>query len=103
MMDLWSSPSSAPTARHPSAQAIGLGMTEETTGGLKGRDWGWPDVPRYRAPLGRMNVMTGDPARWAGLRDDGPLVRNASPLTGDPTRWAGLRDDGPLGRNRLRQ
>ena len=32
------SPSPAPTARHPSAQANGLGMTVETTRGLKGRD-----------------------------------------------------------------
>src|SRR6478752_9702673 len=90
-MDLWSSPSPAPTARHPSAQAIGLGMSEETTGGLKGRDWGWPGAPRWGAPLGRMNVLTGDPARWAGLRDDGPLVRPFSSANGAPSLSPGQR------------
>ena len=32
----------------------------------------------YRAPLGRMDgFIARYPARWAGLRDHGPLARNA--------------------------
>jgi len=32
-----------------------------------------PIRPNYRAPLGRGNVVAHDPARWAGLRNRGPL------------------------------
>ena len=36
----------------------------------------WRNAPAYRAPLGRTNLlMAGDPARWAGLRNHGPLAR----------------------------
>ena len=76
------SPHPAPTARHPSAQGNALGPRHrETIRGLKGRDS--YDVaathrPNHRAPLGRMGfVAAGNPARWAGLRDHGPLARNA--------------------------
>jgi hypothetical protein len=34
------------------------------------------NAPAYRAPLGRMNCsVIRDPARWAGLRNRGPLAR----------------------------
>src|SRR6478735_4945691 len=75
-------------------------MTEETAGGLKGRDWGWPDAPRYPTPLGRMNVMTDDPARWAGLRDDGPLVQPVSSANGAPSLSPGQRPGDDRGNDR---
>ena len=36
-------------------------------------------APAHRAPLGRMNLLVAlNPARWAGLRNHGPLARAAS-------------------------
>ena len=32
----------------------------------------------YRTPLGRPNLMHPNPARWAGLRNQGPLAQNAT-------------------------
>ena len=61
---------------------------------------GIASVNLTRMPVGAHGtVATGYPARWAGLRDLGPLARNALPAAVDPARWAGLKDLGPLARN----
>jgi hypothetical protein len=49
-------------------------------------------IDDYRAPLGRTKLFVNRyPARWAGLRDDGPLSLNFG------ANGALLMDDGALG------
>src|SRR5215218_3761260 len=66
-----------PKGRLPSAQPNGLGSRHASFRVLKGRADSWHMAERhaedYRGPSGRMNRFGANPARWAGLRKNGPL------------------------------
>jgi len=54
-------------------------------------------APVYRTPLGRPNWMHPNPARWAGLRNHGPLARNTTGMSSPiPLPRASLAELDPL-------